>query len=466
MTIRARLALSISLLLILSMGALSYGVFLIQAGLSRRDAERRVDVIASSARRSAEDALLQKDDVLLVSYLNFLRQQDQSLVAVRVEWPRGPAAAPLPPRVIEIGSTAGRSNLISRTLAAADPGDPSRRVILTLDIDRTTLYGIALGGQNRLGKVLLLAAGLTLSLGIVFAFWFAGSVTRPLRSLVDLATQISGGKLGVRFEWSSKDEVGDLVKALNGMSQKLEELDESKKNFVSSVTHELRSPLGAIESFLHLLESKLPGADRDGARESAEYLHRIKVNVQRLGSFINDLLDVAKIEKGKMECVLRPVRLQEITDDVCKFFEPKARLQGVSVSHRLDSLPAVSADPDRVRQVLVNLLSNALKFTPSGGSVTISGEAQTEGGERWAEIRVRDTGRGMDAEDAGRLFAAFSQGRNVSQGVIGTKGTGLGLFIVKNIVEQHGGVVTVTSKPGEGTEIKFSLRLAQETNGH
>jgi signal transduction histidine kinase len=161
-----------------------------------------------------------------------------------------------------------------------------------------------------------------------------------------------------------------------------------------------------------------------------------------------------------MECVLRPMDLPVVALEVCQFFEAKALQQGIAISNRLTALPAVLGDADRVRQVLVNLVANGLKFTAHGGQVWIAGEQFRDGGSRWIEITVGDTGRGMDEADRARLFQPFSQGRNVSEGVAGHKGTGLGLYIVKSIVDQHGGKLEVKTAPGQGTRISFSLRVA------
>jgi signal transduction histidine kinase len=274
-----------------------------------------------------------------------------------------------------------------------------------------------------------------------------------------VAAEIGAGKLGRRLQWQSEDEIGDLVKVFNHMSGRLAELDEAKKGFISSVTHEFRSPLGAIESFISLLMSK--DAKHPECMQHRDYLARIQTNIVRLSHFVNDLLDVSKIEKGKLECVLKPVQIQETVSEVCRLFEPKAAAQKVGLASRLDHPPEVLADSGRIRQVLINLVSNALKFTPPGGRIEIASEQYREAGQRWLEIAVADTGRGMDEHDRSQLFEAFTQGRNTADGVFGGgKGTGLGLYICKSIIEQHRGRVEVRSEPGQGTRIAFSLSIA------
>lgn len=452
MTIRSRLVAVVSLLLVLSLSLVGWGVLAVQDALMEREEDQKADVIVNSARRAAEDALLQKDDVLLVSYLKFVQEQYPALAYAQLQWSGARR------RSLRVGKTRTGPRMLMRSLHVTSSADPSHRVTIELGIDKEELHSLVHATRSRLVRAFLAVAGLVLTAGMGLAYWFARGVTRPIEGLSRLAQEIGRGRLGAKLEWGSDDELGRLVEAFNGMSARLEELDESKRTFVSSVTHELRSPLGAIESFLYLLRERIKSGDTAAVDE---YLGRIHANVHRLSGFINDLLDVAKIEKAKMDCALRPMRLQDIVLEVGQFFEARARQQGVSLLNQLPAdLPAVQGDPDRLRQVLVNLVSNSLKFTPAGGVVRIAGEHLREGRDRWVEISVSDTGRGLAEGDRERLFKAFSQGRNVTDGVIGTRGTGLGLYIVKSIIDQHGGKIGVRSAPGKGTEFRFSVRAA------
>lgn len=452
MSLRARLTLAIGGLLAVSMALLGYGVVLVSGRYNQRDAERRTEVIVNTLQKAAGDALLQRDDLLLVSYVNFLRTQYPSLAQVRIVWRTAERSRPL-----TLGETAAGREVAVRSLSVSDPADPSRRVEVSFDQDLDTLRFMVGGNERRLMKIILLVSSFTLLCGVALAYWLARTITAPVAQLEKLAASIAVGKLGARMTWDSQDEIGRLVASFNQMSRRLEELDETKKNFVSSVTHELRSPLGAIESFLVLVDRKIQPAAGADAVQCREYLGRIQVNVQRLTRFITDLLDVAKIEKGKMECSLRPMQLEPVASEVCEFFGPRAQQQGVVIEHALGALPQINGDPERLRQVLVNLVANSLKFTQQGGTVTISAEQFREGPRRWVEVAVGDTGRGMSQDDLGKLFQAFSQGSNSSERVVGTKGTGLGLFITKSIIEQHGGKIGVRSTPGEGTVVSFSL---------
>ena len=455
MTIRAKLTLTMALLLGAGLGALGAGLIGLERGYLLADNQEKVKLMLSSAERAARDAMVQKDDVLLVSYVKFLNDQFNSLEYCKIQW-----QSPDKERSITVGSVPPGDRIQEKAVHVVDPVDGRRTVTLLLGINEDKLEERVATGVGRLERDLSRIFGISMILVLLISDGFARSISRPIRRLSDVVAQVGAGKLGTRMEWTSKDEVGQLVQGFNQMSARLEELDTMKRDFVSSVTHELRSPLGAIESFIRLIESKL-ASGRSDPQQVTEYFGRIAQNVRRLSGFINDLLDVAKIERGKMEVVLRPTRIQDVAGEVVQFFEAKSKEQKVNLLSKVDpAFPVVQADPERIRQVFVNLVSNALKFTPEGGHVWIASEQFREGERKWAEVTVTDTGRGMDRADLDVLFKKFQQGKNVNQGVLGTKGTGLGLFIVKSIAESHGGKVAVRSAPGKGTQFSFTLSLA------
>lgn len=455
MTIRTRLVLSTFLLQVMSTAVLGWGVLAVRRQFQERDRKASAQLIESAVQRAALDSLIQKDDVALLSYMKFLQGQFPAIEQARITWRNAGRE-----RSTTVGRTAhGPEDRTSR-IGVGSPADPQRSVQVDLILDYGILDQPFVDANRRLAKIILAVWGGSSLLGLLVSFWLARSLTRPVGELSRLAQEIGSGRLGGRLAWESDDELGGLVRVFNSMSLRLEEFDKVKRDFVSSVTHELRSPLGAIESFLQLIRDRLAKDGPAGLPQSQEYLGRIEVNVKRLAGFINDLLDVAKIEKGKMECSLKPMALAPVAREVCQFFEAKAQQQGVTLGVVMDSVPAVLGDSERLRQVLVNLVANGLKFTPSGGKVWIGADSFRENGKRWIEVTVGDTGRGMDDSDRARLFQPFSQGRNVGQGVTGHKGTGLGLYIVKSIVDQHGGRVEAKSAPGQGTKIVFSLKIA------
>lgn len=454
MKIRTKLVMLTAALQFLSLMALTTGIFLtLKSGENSKTASAE-ELLRHAVARTALDALIQRDQVQLLSYLNFLKGQYPALIYARVTWVKDGRAVRH-----EMGVTTAK-DVSERQVVVSDPSQPGQSVEILFGIDINMIRASFEESRNRTLHITAIIALITFFVGLAASVYFARAMTAPLLAMGQLAKEIGSGKLGGRLGWESDDELGSLVVAFNTMSARLEEFDSIKRNFVSSVTHELRSPLGAIESFLQLIREKVAIGTAEGFAQSKEYLERIQVNVHRLSGFINDLLDVAKIEKGKMECVLRPMDLPLVAHEVCQFFEAKALQQGVELTNRLPALPPVLGDAERVRQVLVNLVANGLKFTARGGQVQITGEQYRDRGERWIEVTVGDSGRGMAEADRERLFQPFTQGHNVLEGVAGHKGTGLGLYIVKSIVDQHGGRIEVKSTLGQGTNISFSLKVA------
>ena len=236
--------------------------------------------------------------------------------------------------------------------------------------------------------------------------------------------------------------------------QRLKELDKMKSAFVSNVSHELRTPLTAIKASADNMLDRLIG-DLNG--KQVGYLTRIKSNSDRLARLINDLLDLSTIEAGKID--LRPANLPLVTlaKEAAESLRPVA-------AEKLINLTVMSADPgfiawadrDKVIQVLMNLIGNALKFTPTGGKVTI---AVTKNSAAWMQISVTDTGPGIPAEEVNKVFGRFYQ---IGQaGMQKTQGTGLGLAISKALVEMHGGKIWAESEPGKGSTFSFTLPAEQ-----
>jgi PAS domain S-box-containing protein len=231
------------------------------------------------------------------------------------------------------------------------------------------------------------------------------------------------------------------------------ELDRMKTEFVSQVSHELRTPLTAIKGFTDMM---LDGDAGDVNEEQAEYLQIVKQNADRLVTLINDLLDVARIESGRIKLKIEPIDLGAIVASVVATLRPLVDGKNQSLSVEIEpGLPLALGDHDRILQVVTNLISNAHKYTPAGGAIRVEA---THAGEL-ARIAVHDTGIGIAPEDVARLFTRFFRVDSSLTREIG--GTGLGLSIVKSIVELHGGTVTVESTPGEGSTFAFTLPLAE-----
>jgi PAS domain S-box-containing protein len=230
------------------------------------------------------------------------------------------------------------------------------------------------------------------------------------------------------------------------------ELDRMKTEFVSQVSHELRTPLTAIKGFTDMI---LDGDAGEVNEEQEEYLKIVKGNVDRLVSLINDLLDVARIESGRIKLNVEPLDLSEIIELVVATLRPLIEDKDQTITVELaPHLPMARGDHDRVLQVLTNLVSNAYKYTPAGGAIRVEASAAGD----LVRVAVHDTGIGIAPEDLARLFTRFYRVDSSLTREIG--GTGLGLSIVKSIVELHGGSVSVESTSGAGSTFAFTLPVA------
>lgn len=227
------------------------------------------------------------------------------------------------------------------------------------------------------------------------------------------------------------------------------ELTQLKSEFVTLVAHELRSPLTTITGYVELLLEEHGGTATEVQRESLQIVQR---NGEQLLALIEDLLDISRMEASRLELKHTTLDLARLVREVASSLRPQIEAKGQGLTLELaEALPAVSGDADRVTQILTNLLSNAHKYTASGGSVTIT--ARGEGGR--VRVSIRDTGIGLSPDDQARLFTKFFRAQNsMTQGV---RGTGLGLMITRALVELHGGEITVTSALGQGSTFSFTL---------
>ena len=248
----------------------------------------------------------------------------------------------------------------------------------------------------------------------------------------------------------------DLVKnsaELERLNEELKRLDNLKSIFVSSVSHELRTPLTVIKEFISLM---LEGHGGTLTEDQREYLGIAHKNILRLTNLIDTLLDFSRIESGKgLQLRFETVRLNEVVEDASMTLSQQLEEKRITLENRLDSdLPVVLVDRNRLVEVFINLISNGIKFTPSGGKISIDTKGLTEKRD-YLKVVVSDTGIGVPTEDLSKVFDRFYQGQ--SKGI--SMGTGLGLAITKEIIEGHKGSIHVESRLGSGTSFIFTLPL-------
>jgi two-component system phosphate regulon sensor histidine kinase PhoR len=230
----------------------------------------------------------------------------------------------------------------------------------------------------------------------------------------------------------------------------LKRLEKIRRDFVANVSHELRTPVTVIKGYA---ETLLSGALATNPERTCDFLEKIHRHSERLSSLVDDLLALSELESGVDRPEPPPVQIGPAIDHVCALLEEKASVKGIDIQRQgVGEAEQVIADRAKLEQVLLNLLDNAIKYTPEGGSIDIS----TVEKEGMLKVDVKDTGIGIPEKDLPRIFERFYRvdaARSREQG-----GTGLGLAIVKHIVQQYGGSVSVESVPGKGSTFSFTLR--------
>ena len=259
----------------------------------------------------------------------------------------------------------------------------------------------------------------------------------------------------------SQEQLAELARKYEAEKIRAEGANKAKSEFLANMSHELRTPLNAINGFSEIMVNELFGPLGD--RRYGEYAQDILSSGQHLLTLINDILDMAKIEAGKLNLRFEPLRVADAVEDAARLIRNRAEAAGLELAAEIPDLPEIEADSRALKQVLLNLLSNAVKFTPRGGRITIT--AALEMGPRGERVRigVRDTGIGISDKDMERLAKPFEQIE--SQLSKTQQGSGLGLALTKSLVEMHNGDLHIESSPGKGTFVSFTMPLQQTGAG-
>jgi signal transduction histidine kinase len=278
----------------------------------------------------------------------------------------------------------------------------------------------------------------------LLSYFLANTVTKPVKKITEAAHEMARGNMTVRAEKIYDDELGKLADTMNFMANELEQLEQVKKEFIASVSHELRTPLTSIKGWGITLHSM---SEDEHMKEGLEIMIS---ESERLNGLVNDLLDFSSLSSGKIQLNIEEVRIGELIDQVYQQMLPRSKRQFISLSFDLDNPEVLlKVDKDRLKQVLINVLDNAFKFTPQQGIVKIRSSLIEEN----FVIEVEDTGQGIEAEDLMKITNKFYKGKSKAGG------SGLGLAICQEIVSQHNGSLTVMSVKGKGTTVKVQLPL-------
>jgi two-component system sensor histidine kinase BaeS len=292
---------------------------------------------------------------------------------------------------------------------------------------------VVVGGLLALVVVALAAVGMGRTVGRTVA---------PIDDLVAAAARIERGDYSVRVRERGTRPVRSLARAFNGMSARLEDLDQRRRTFLADVAHELRTPLSVIAGQLEGIEDGLYPAD-------AEHLAPIHAQVKALDKLIDDLRTVALAEAGSLPLERKPTDLAALIDEVVVASAGQPATPGVQIASEVEAgLPSVEVDPQRIRQVLSNLLANAVRYAPADSLVRVTARRAADS----VVVEVIDNGPGIPAELLPDVFERFAKDP-------ASPGSGLGLAIARDLVQAHGGTIEALSPPGQGTTIRFSLPI-------
>ena len=448
----------VSSLLIVTTVCLSAVFYVMERRVIRHQADAERHAILENLVHITQESLLNDDDLLMVKYTGWLQKWNPALVSASVVGAQGRVLAHSEPD--RIGTAAESEAPPEEELVMTEPVRLGAHWMATASVGFSAPHyeRFMKARVDELQRKVLKIVVPAVAVGLAISFGMALSWTRPIEALAAAAQRIGHGDADIDLTAlkARKDELGRLARSFQRMTDDLRQLDQMKEDFVSAVTHELRSPLGAIESYLNLIAVEM----NDGLPASVweTYLERLRANTGRLTRFVNDLLDVAALERGKVSLEPSMIDVGRLAQEVLAFFEPRLKEKMIHCEIvRPSELPPAFADAEKIRQVLINLMANAIKFTPDGGRIEIRLAVSVQ--PRCFRIAVKDSGIGISAEDQRKLFNKFEQVRSARRGVQGPKGTGLGLSISQALVRLHGGTLCVQSRPQEGSEFYFSLPI-------
>jgi signal transduction histidine kinase len=466
MKLRARLSLFTGFIIVALVAGISVSTLLLLRKVFLAEVRSNQETTLNSFAQTCEESLVLRDPVIVANYVDSLKKSLPGLAY---------AAFANQELGRTIGDTPQFRQIYPYFSHALEPGLP-RRVLRTpggaeiLEVSTEINRDGMSGGTVRMGfyqkyvqatiadkvgrvqRIVLLVAGVSLVFAVLATLLMSAQITRPLHQLAAGAKAIGDGNLETQIYVGREDELGFLAQEFNIMAVKLKELDQLKDEFVSSVSHELRSPLAAISGYVELMTRK--PLEQIPVEKRTKAFNIILDSTTRLTQFINDILDLAKLKAGRVDVRKTPFNVAKALDETMSLFFPLLKKKNITSRVLAPAdIPVLPADDEKMRQVITNLVSNAYKFTPEGGVLTL--DARDTGDE--LTVSVADTGIGIPKEFIGHLFERFKQVPGTRQKMGGPKGTGLGLAIAKGIVEAHGGRIWAESEPGQGTTFFFTL---------
>lgn len=324
------------------------------------------------------------------------------------------------------------------------------RFYVATPLPKQTVASVVEESNNSGLFLALIQAGMAgFGVALIFAFGLVRWISKPLRELVLAAVKVAQGDYKTRATVRGPFEVRTVALAFNQMTSRVELSQQAQRDFLANVSHDLRTPLTSIQGFAQAISEGV--ADEADTKHAAEIIQN---EAGRLARMVNELLDLARIQAGRLDMLRQAVELTRVLQTVGDALQVKAREKNVLLHVKISALPRIAGDGDRLAQVFMNLVDNAIKHTEIGGEVWL--EAQLDDSSGGILIQVRDTGEGIPSQDIPRIFERFYQ---VDKSRTKRAGTGLGLAITYEIIQAHHGRVWVESRVGLGSV--FSVWLPQ-----
>ncbi|PYZ94800.1 hypothetical protein CR194_04535 [Salipaludibacillus keqinensis] len=346
----------------------------------------------------------------------------------------------------EMVSEGGRFNgslsyIIANRLQASEGEESYVAVMIFHDLDHQ---------YRQMGLMILFPFIVTIAFAGVILYFMSRKITAPLRDMNDIALKLATGDFSRKVKVASEDEVGQLGETFNYMAEELNSLEEMRRDFLANVSHDLRSPLTSIKGFLvALLDGTIPEHKRD------HYYWLMKEETERVIKLVNDTLDMSRLEAGQVEISPEPYNLTDQLHRIQVILEPQLERKGMILDIEPDAEAIfVTADRDRMDQVFVNLLQNAIQVSPKRGTVRVKLQKMNDE----VAVSVLDEGKGIPEDQLDRIWERFYK---VEKSRTNKGGAGIGLSIVKSIMDLHKLEIKVKSEPGKGTVFTFTLPLNQ-----
>jgi len=297
---------------------------------------------------------------------------------------------------------------------------------------------------------------ISINAGII-GFFVSQSISKPIKQLYNATLELEKGNYDFRVDIKTNDEIEELAHAFNltsealaKMEQERIEIDNAKTEFLSITSHELRSPMTPMKAQLQMLQEGYFGKLSKKQKESLSVIIR---NAERLDNIIADFLEISRIEAARLKFDFRETDIKQLVKDTIAFMQGFAKEKNVTLVDKVKNLPLINADPDRISQVLRNLINNAIKFSDENNKIEVSAELKND----FILFGVKDYGRGISPDNQVRVFEPFYQVESSTRRKHG--GTGLGLTICRGIVESQKGKIWVESQPGRGCKFNFTVPL-------